>query len=78
MTRSDFGRLVWGQGPEGAADRLKSLTVGGVEKMQSAGFTKEMAEQWRAFYANDLARNANNATAVNRISLLDGIIGHMK
>jgi hypothetical protein len=46
--------------------------------MQAQGLTREMTNQWRAFYANDLARNANNATAQRRIELMDAILGLME
>ncbi|WP_425584160.1 DUF4951 domain-containing protein [Variovorax defluvii] len=37
-----------------------------------------MATQWRGFYANEFARNANNLTAQNRVQLMDTILGLMK
>jgi RHS repeat-associated protein len=75
-TQGKFGsQLVrWGQGPEGAAARLRSLTPEDVARMQADGLTREIAQQWRDFYANDLLRNASNVTAGPRIELLDAII----
>jgi RHS repeat-associated protein len=80
MTTAGFGRNVvgWGKGPQGAASRLESLTADDVAQMQSQGLTREMATEWRAFYANDLERNANNVTAQNRIALLDAILNLMR
>lgn len=37
----------------------------------AAGLTRQMAEQWRNFYLNEFARNANNLTAGNGVQLID-------
>lgn len=33
-----------------------------------------MATQWKDFYSNEFARNANNTTAKNRVELMQKIL----
>jgi hypothetical protein len=42
--------------------------------MKEQGLTKEMAEQWRDFYANDFVRNPNNDAAPWRVELMNEIL----
>jgi hypothetical protein len=46
--------------------------------MQARGLTQAMANEWRAFYANEFMRNAGNLAAKERIALLDKILGLLK
>ena len=80
MTQAQFGTnlIGWGVGPQSAAARTWALTADAVGQMQAQGLTREMATQWRGFYANEFARNANNLTARNRVQLMDTILGLMK
>jgi RHS repeat-associated protein len=80
VTQSQFGKEVvgWGRGAEEALNRLKNVTGADVAKMQQQGLTRKMAQEWRNFYANEFARNANNATARNRVDLMEKVIKHME
>jgi len=80
FTTSEFGRNVigWGRGAEGAAARTQSLNLDAVAQMQAQGLTRAMATEWRAFYANEFSRNANNLAARNRVELMDAILNLMK
>ena len=80
MTQAQFGLnlIGWGTGPQAAAARTATLTADAVGQMQAQGLTREMATQWRGFYTNEFARNANNLTAQNRVQLMDAILGLMK
>lgn len=80
MTQAQFGKnlIGWGVGPQGAAARTQALTADAVGQMQAQGLTREMATQWRGFYSNEFARNANNLTAQNRVQLMDTILRLMK
>ncbi|WP_229804921.1 DUF4951 domain-containing protein, partial [Neogemmobacter tilapiae] len=80
MTVSKMGKdlIGWGQGPNGALDRLIKITRESVAEMQSNGLTREIAEGWRNKYANEFARNANNLTAGERKRLLEKIISLME
>lgn len=80
LTHRGVGKVI-GWGNRGAPDtiaRMKSLTAKDVAKMQRQGITRDAAKQIRDFYANEAARNANNATAEARVQLMDKIIGMMK
>ncbi|MCO8161692.1 DUF4951 domain-containing protein [Pseudomonas sp. 21LCFQ010] len=76
MTQSQFGKNVigWGARPEGALQRLETINSSDVASMQKQGLTREMATQWKDFYSNEFARNANNFTARNRVKLMQKIL----
>ncbi|GKT21013.1 DUF4951 domain-containing protein [Acidovorax sp. SUPP3334] len=80
ITKSQFGRelIGWGSGPQGALTRIESINGGVVGQMQAQGLTRDMAIQWRNFYANEFSRNANNVTAQNRAQLMDRIFELMR
>lgn len=42
--------------------------------MKAGGLSKAMAEQWRDFYADVFARNANNTAARERVRLMEKIL----
>ncbi|WP_353615283.1 DUF4951 domain-containing protein [Paracidovorax valerianellae] len=80
ITKSQFGSALigWESSPQGALARIESLNGGVVNKMQIQGLTKDMAIQWRNFYANEFSRNANNVAAQNRVQLMDRIVELMR
>jgi hypothetical protein len=76
MTPNQFGKDVigWGSAPDASLARANSVTTTDVAVMIDKGLTKDMAIKWRDFYANDFARNSNNATAANRVKLMNNIL----
>lgn len=72
---------VIGWGKKGVSDaiaRMESLTAKDVAAMQRGGINQNAAVQIRDFYANEMARNANNPTAAARVDLMNKIIDMMK
>jgi hypothetical protein len=69
MTLREFGTRVmqWGSGNAAARARIRTLTR---EELERAGLTREMAEAWRDFYRNELARNPGNPSAAGRAELM--------
>ena len=69
MTLRAFGRRVmqWGTGDDAARARIRTLTR---EEIEEAGLTQEMAEAWRNFYRQELARNPRNPSAAGRAELM--------
>ena len=69
ITLREFGNRVmrWGTGDEEARARIGTLTR---EELERAGLTQEMAEAWRDFYRNELARNPRNPSAAGRAELM--------
>jgi RHS repeat-associated protein len=65
---SDFGKKMgWGSGDAEARARMETLTK---EELEKNGVTKEMAEKWRDFYKDEIARNPNNPSAAGRADLM--------
>jgi hypothetical protein len=59
--------MQWGSGNAAARARISTLTR---EELERAGLTQEMAEAWRDFYRNELARNPGNPSAAGRTELM--------
>ena len=55
--------MGWGTGDAEARARMETLTK---EELEKNGVTKEMAEKWRDFYKQEIARNPNNPSAAGR------------
>lgn len=76
MTLPEFGKGIigWGSGPEGAENRLNTLTKADVEKYKTQDVTLEMIQTWHMFYNNETQRNAGNPTAPLRAQLMKKIM----
>ena len=59
--------MQWGTGDDAARARIRTLTR---EELEEAGLTQEMAEAWRNFYRQELARNPRNPGAAGRAELM--------
>jgi hypothetical protein len=59
--------MQWGTGDDAARARMRTLTR---EALEEAGLTQEMAEAWRNFYRQELARNPRNPSAAGRAELM--------
>jgi hypothetical protein len=58
--------MQWGTGDDAARARIRTLTR---EELEEAGLTQEVAEAWRNFYRQELARNPRNPSAAGRAEL---------
>ncbi len=69
MGTNAFGTRVmrWGIGDAAARARISTLTR---TELEQAGVTRSMAEQWRAFYRNEILRNPANPSAAGRADLM--------
>lgn len=69
MSAAEFGQTVmrWGRGSAAAIARIGEITR---DELTSAGVTREMAQRWAAFYANEAARVADNPSAAGRAELM--------
>jgi RHS repeat-associated protein len=69
MSNTSFGTRVmeWGRGNNDARERIGSLTK---EQLENRGVTREMAQQWRDFYVNEVLRIPNNPSARGRAELM--------
>ncbi len=77
-TNTQFGKQVMkrGTGAEGAQTAIRNLTR---EQLVQGGVTREIAQKWQAFYANEFARNPANLTAKFREELMrkaTDLLGH--
>lgn len=75
MSLPSFGKGVigWGSGPEGAQQRLDTITATDVLELKTKGVTLEMVQTWQKFYENETRRNAGNPTAPLRAALMQKI-----
>jgi len=67
--QNDLGQ-VWGRQAKETEALKQALDGAKVQEWQAQGFTKDLAESWRQFYANELARNPGNEAAAARIEFL--------
>lgn len=63
--------------PAGTLAQIGSVTADDVAAMQRGGLGAVEVTEIRDFYANDLARNANNLTVEYRVQLMDLILTMM-
>ena len=59
--------MRWGTGEEAALLRIGTLSL---VELQSMGMTREMAQRWAEFYANELRLNPSNGSAAGRARLM--------
>lgn len=69
ITRNEFGARImrWGPGNDSARERRATLTQG---KLERAGVTLAMAQEWRDFCLSEMRRVPNNPSAAGRADLM--------
>jgi len=67
--RGDLGK-VWGRQAKETEALKQALDSAKVQEYHAQGFTKDLAEYWRRFYANELVRNPSNEAAAARVEFL--------
>lgn len=67
------GVIGWGTGPEGAQQKLQTVSKADVANYQRVGVTLEMLGLWQKFYENETRRNPCNPTAPLRAELMKKI-----
>ncbi len=77
MSLASFGQNVmgWGRGSAEAVAQIGKLSA---DKLREAGVTVQMAQKWVDFYANEVARNANNPSAAGRAELMNHVVQILK
>lgn len=68
MSNARFGEMMkWERGTDAERARVGTLTR---EELERGGVTREIAQQWRDFYVNEVRLRPNNPSARGRAELM--------
>jgi hypothetical protein len=76
MSLPEFGQGIigWATGPEGAQQKLNTVTQTDITNYKKNGVNLKILQEWQAFYENETKRNSCNPTAPIRAKLMKKII----